>query len=80
MSTRLRHFEVQLTAQLANLQSALEGRLSHVTHGQSYRKPLDAMSAPTGLDTATEDIYLLKYDVGKLKDLLNNGKEEANHV
>merc|ERR1712159_104990 len=36
--------------------------------------------AGAGLDTMAEDLDALKYDVGELKDLLNNNKGEVNHV
>merc|ERR1719331_617855 len=33
-----------------------------------------------GVETVVEDLDALKYDVGELKDLLNNNKGEINHV
>merc|ERR1719482_791724 len=80
VSTRLQDFEAQITAQLSNMQGDFDKKLSHVNRGQSSMKPLDATGASAGLDTVAEDIDHLKYDVGELKDLLNNNKGEVNHV
>merc|ERR1719460_2976706 len=80
VSTRLQDFEAQITAQLSNMQSDFDKKLSHVNRGQSSMKPLDATGASAGLDTVAEDIDQLKYDVGELKDLLSNNKGEVNHV
>merc|ERR1719274_58907 len=43
-------------------------------------KPLDSAGPSAGLETVVEDLDALKYDVGELKDLLNNNKGEINHV
>merc|ERR1719199_64990 len=80
VSTRLQDFEAQITAQLSNMQSDFDKKLSHVNRGQSSMKPLDATGAAAGLDTVAEDIDQLKYDMGELKDLLSNNKGEVNHV
>merc|ERR1719230_537473 len=80
VSTRLQDFEAQITAQLSNMQSDFDKKLSHVSRGSSGMKPVDATSAAAGLDTMAEDLDQLKYDVGELKDLLNNNKGEVNHV
>jgi chromosome segregation ATPase len=80
VSTRLQDFEAQITAQLSNMQSDFDKKLSHVNRGQSTMKPLDATGAAAGLDTMAEDLDQLKYDVGELKDLLSNNKGEVNHV
>merc|ERR1719217_643560 len=80
VSTRLQDFESQITAQLSNMQSDFDKKLSHVNRGASSMKPLDASGAAAGLDTMAEDLDHLKYDVGELKDLLNNNKGEVNHV
>merc|ERR1719305_192741 len=80
VSTRLQDFEAQITAQLSNMQSDFDKKLSHVNRGQSSMKPLDATGAAAGLDTMAEDLDQLKYDVGELKDLLSNNKGEVNHV
>merc|ERR1719178_593376 len=80
VSTRLQDFESQITAQLSNMQSDFDKKLSHVNRGASSMKPLDSAGASAGLDTMAEDLDQLKYDVGELKDLLNNNKGEVNHV
>merc|ERR1711998_411765 len=80
VSTRLQDFEAQITAQLSNMQSDFDKKLSHVNRGQSTMKPLDATGAAAGLDTMAEDLDQLKYDVGELKDLHSNNKGEVNHV
>merc|ERR1712118_376181 len=80
VSTRLQDFEAQITAQLSNMQSDFDKKLSHVNRGQSTMKPLDATGAAAGLDTMAEDLDQLKYDVCELKDLLSNNKGEVNHV
>merc|ERR1712054_423196 len=80
VSTRLQDFESQITAQLSNMQSDFDKKLSHVNRGASSMKPLDAAGASAGLDTMAEDLDQLKYDVGELKDLLSNNKGEVNHV
>merc|ERR1711881_777855 len=77
VSTRLQDFESQITAQLSNMQSDFDKKLSHVNRGASSMKPLDAAGASAGLDTMAEDLDQLKYDVGELKDLLSNNKGEA---
>ena len=33
-----------------------------------------------GIETVVEDLDALKYDVGEIKDLMNNYKGELNHV
>merc|ERR1712188_85587 len=70
----------QITAQLSNMQSDFDKKLSHVNRGASSMKPLDAAGASAGLDTMAEDLDQLKYDVGELKDLLSNNKGEVNHI
>merc|ERR1719390_45827 len=80
VSTRLQDFEAQITAQLSNMQSDFDKKLSHVSRGSTGMKPVDATSAAAGLDTMAEDLDQLKYDVGELKDLLSNSKGEVNHV
>ncbi|CAK0788836.1 unnamed protein product [Prorocentrum cordatum] len=80
VSTRLQDFEAQLTAQLSNMQSDFDKKLSHVSRGASSMKPLDAGGQSAGMDTMAEDLDQLKFDVGELKDLLNNNKGEVNHV
>merc|ERR1712118_591169 len=50
VSTRLQDFEAQITAQLSNMQSDFDKKLSHVNRGQSTMKPLDATGAAAGLD------------------------------
>merc|ERR1719382_875762 len=69
VSTRLQDFEAQMTAQLSNMQSDFDKKLSHVNRGASSMKPLDAAGPSAGLDTMAEDLDQLKYDVGELKDL-----------
>ncbi|CAK0870794.1 unnamed protein product [Prorocentrum cordatum] len=80
VSTRLQDFEAQLTAQLGNMQSDFDKKLSHVSRGAASMKPLDGAGASAGLDTMAEDLDQLKFDVGELKDLLSNNKGEVNHV
>merc|ERR550537_1699890 len=80
VSTRLQDFESQITAQLSNMQSDFDKKLSHVNRGASSMRPLDAAGASAGLDTMAEDLDQLKYDVGELKDLLSNNKGEVNHI
>merc|ERR1719162_1626058 len=80
VSTRLQDFEAQLTAQLSNMQSDFDKKLSHVNRGASSMKPLDSAGPSAGLDTMAEDLDQLKYDVGELKDLLSNNKGEVNHI
>jgi len=63
VSTRLQDFESQITAQLSNMQSDFDKKLSHVNRGASSMKPLDAAGASAGLDTMAEDLDQLKYDV-----------------
>merc|ERR1712222_192354 len=79
-STRLQDFEAQITAQLSNMQSDFDKKLSHVNRGASSMKPLDSTGPSAGLDTMAEDLDQLKYDVGELKDLLSNNKGEVNHI
>merc|ERR1719361_1772484 len=80
VSTRLQDFEAQITAQLSNMQSDFDKKLSHVNRGTSSMKPLDAAGPSAGLETMAEDLDQLKYDVGELKDLLSNNKGEVNHI
>merc|ERR1712060_238808 len=80
VSTRLQDFEAQITAQLSNMQSDFDKKLSHVNRGASSVKPLDSTAAGAGLDTMAADLDQLKYDVGELKDLLSNNKGEVNHI
>merc|ERR1712066_702038 len=80
VSTRLQDFEEQITAQLSNMQSDFDKKLSHVNRGASAMKPLDSSGPSAGLDTIAEDLDGLKFDVGELKDLLSNNKGEVNHI
>merc|ERR1740117_1118196 len=80
VSTRLQDFEAQITAQLSNMQSDFDKKLSHVNCVASTIRPMDASGASAGLDTMAEDLDQLKYDVGELKDLLGNNKGEVNHI
>merc|ERR1719409_44790 len=80
VSTRLQDFEAQITAQLSNMQSDFDKKLSHLNRGSSGMKGMDTTTAVAGIETVVEDLDALKYDVGELKDLLNNNKGEINHV
>merc|ERR1719217_834989 len=80
VSTRLQDFEAQITAQLSNMQSDFDKKLSHLNRGASGMKGLDTTTSVVGIETIAEDLDALKYDVGELKDLLNNNKGEINHV
>merc|ERR1719225_685177 len=80
VSTRLQDFEAQITAQLSNMQSDFDKKLSHVNRGVSSMKTLDSAGPSAGLDTMAEDLDQIKYDVGELKDLLSNNKGEVNHI
>eukprot|EP00490_Sorites_sp_Unknown_P025554 CAMPEP_0114654478 /NCGR_PEP_ID=MMETSP0191-20121206/10510_1 /TAXON_ID=126664 /ORGANISM="Sorites sp." /LENGTH=584 /DNA_ID=CAMNT_0001869985 /DNA_START=23 /DNA_END=1777 /DNA_ORIENTATION=+ len=80
VATRLQDFESQITAQLSNLQTDFDKKLSHVNRGASSTKPVDGAGGAAGLDTMAEDLDQLKYDVGELKDLLGNNKGEVNHI
>ena len=44
------------------------------------RTGMDTTTSVAGIETVVEDLDALKYDVGELKDLLNNNKGEINHV
>ena len=80
VSTRLQDFEAQITAQLSNMQSDFDKKLSHLNRGSSGVKGMDPTTSVAGIETVVEDLDALKYDVGELKDLLNNNKGEINHV
>jgi chromosome segregation ATPase len=80
VSTRLQDFEAQITAQLSNMQGDFDKKLSHLNRGASGMKGLDTTTSVAGIETIAEDLDALKYDVGELKDLLNNNKGEINHV
>jgi len=80
VSTRLQDFEAQITAQLSNMQSDFDKKLSHLNRGSSGVKGMDTTTSVAGIETVVEDLDALKYDVGELKDLLNNNKGEINHV
>merc|ERR1719364_633754 len=41
---------------------------------------MDTTTSVAVIETVVEDLDALKYDVGELKDLLNNNKGEINHV
>merc|ERR1719231_1726992 len=59
------------------MQSDMEKKLSFLS---SQPRAADGGKPVVGLDTMAEDLDALKYDVGELKDLLNNNKGEINHV
>merc|ERR1719207_127430 len=80
VSTRLQDFEAQITAQLSNMQSDFDKKLSHLNRGSSGVKGMDTTTSVAEIETVVEDLDALKYDVGELKDLLNNNKGEINHV
>merc|ERR1719253_630096 len=61
VSTRLQDFESQITAQLSNMQSDFDKKLSHVNRGASSMKALDAAGPSAGLDTMAEDLDQLKF-------------------
>jgi chromosome segregation ATPase len=80
VSTRLQDFESQLTAQLTNMQNDFDKKLSHVGRGGAAAKSIDAGGPTAGAELLAEDMDQLKFDVGELKDLLNNNRGEVNHV
>merc|ERR1712205_28201 len=51
-----------------------------LNRGSSGVKGMDTTTSVAGIETVVEDLDALKYDVGELKDLLNNNKGEINHV
>eukprot|EP00439_Symbiodinium_sp_Y106_P052093 s966_g6.t5 len=55
VATRLQDFESQITAQLANLQTDFDKKLSHVNRGAAATKPVDGAGGAAGLDTMAED-------------------------
>jgi len=80
VATRLQDFEAQITAQLSNVSTDFDKKLSHVHRSTGTTKPIDGVGPDTGLDTMAEDVDQLKFDVGELKDLLTNSKGEVNHI
>merc|ERR1719329_1898902 len=68
VSTRLQDFEAQITAQLSNMQGDFDKKLSHLNRGTTAMKGLDTTTSVAGLESVTEDLDALKYDVGELKD------------
>merc|ERR1719445_2427092 len=56
VSTRLQDFEAQITAQLSNMQSDFDKKLSHVNRGASSMKPLDSAGPSAGFRSLAEDV------------------------
>ena len=68
MHTLLQDFEAQLTAQLSNMQSDFDEKLSQGRSGGNPIKPLDLTEPSASLDTMTEGLDQLKKDVSDLED------------
>jgi hypothetical protein len=77
VGNRLADFEAQVAAQMSTLQSDLERKLSFMSTGD---KPAAAGSAAPTSDDIMVDLNTLKYDVGELKDLVNNTRSDTAHV
>ena len=56
----MQDFEAQITAQLSNMQSDFDKKLSHLNRGSSGMKGLDTTTAVAGIETVVEDLDALK--------------------
>merc|ERR1740121_3099836 len=74
---RMSDFEAQVSSQLQVMSADIEKKIAFIG---AQQQGLDTTATAAGLDTIAEDLDTLKYDVGEIKDLLNNNKGEINHV
>lgn len=78
VTNRLSDFEAQVTSQLQVMSADVEKKLSFIT-AQPRSTDTDGRVAPS-MDSVSNDIDALKYDIGELKDGLNGTKNDTAHV
>jgi len=77
MTNRLQDFESQVTSQLQLMSQDVEKKIAYL--GSQPRGSV-AGGQSHGLESVVHDMDSVKYDLGELKDLLNNQKNDTAHV
>merc|ERR1719265_1125790 len=77
VTSRMTDFEAQVTSQLQIMQQDVEKKLGFLS---TQPRAVDGQKPVVGMDSMSHDIDALKYDVGELKDLVNNTRNDTAHV
>merc|ERR550514_715168 len=78
VASRLSDFEAQMTAQMTGLQQDFDKKVQFLASGKDG--PLSDATRSKGMDEMSQDVNALKYDMGELKDLITNARNDTNHV
>merc|ERR1719453_2873534 len=78
VASRLSDFEAQVTAQMSSLQQDMDKKVAFLASGKDGVL-LDA-TRTKGMDEMGQDVNALKYDMGELKDLITNARNDTNHI
>merc|ERR1719230_2095497 len=76
VASRLSDFEAQVTAQMTSIQQDFDRKVQFLASGKDA--PLERRGK--GMDEMTQDVNALKYDMGELKDLITNARNDTNHI
>jgi len=76
VASRLSDFEAQVTAQMQSIQQDMDRKVQFLATGKDA--PIE--SRGKGMDEMAQDVNALKYDMGELKDLITNARNDTNHV
>merc|ERR1719453_2611147 len=78
VASRLSDFEAQVTAQMSSLQQDMDKKVAFLASGKDG--PLADATRSKGMDEMSQDVNALKYDLGELKDMLTNARNDTSHV
>jgi archaellum component FlaC len=77
VASRLSDFEAQVATQMTTLQSDLERKITFLSTGE--KSAAVGTKEPRFEDVAV-DMNAVKYDIGELKDMINNTRSDTAHV
>mmetsp|Transcript_35368 Transcript_35368/g.82690 ORF Transcript_35368/g.82690 Transcript_35368/m.82690 type:complete len:785 (+) Transcript_35368:121-2475(+) len=77
VANRMGDFEAQVASQLQAMAQDVERKMAYLG---SQPRPEAADRPGAGVDSLARDIDSVKYDIGELKDLLNNTRSDTSHV
>merc|ERR1719201_46692 len=77
VASRLSDFEAQVATQMSTLQADLERKITFLSAGE--KAAAVGTKEPRFEDVAV-DMNAVKYDIGELKDMINNTRSDTAHV
>jgi chromosome segregation ATPase len=77
VANRLSDFEAQVATQMSTLQADLERKITFLSAGD---KTASVGTKEPRFEDVAVDMNALKYDIGELKDMINNTRSDTAHV